>query len=247
MPCFSPKRINLLQDTIRDLHRRVIHHHRSGLTNDDVIQLFVRPEHRELVREVAKVARNINLGGEFTVSVAAPGDEPLKVTIAVTRSKDGFLVPDYAGTVAFDVDEGEAGQRLLKWVKRRLQHSKEWTLTLAVFNELAQVCTTPKQMRFLWPSIVALLGMTEGLESVADSVREFKAPSDLPSLHPALRDACRETSTVISRALLLPKIGDSVMPTAGPITLRGGFYGDENGAKSPCPWRPYQHMPQLVG
>jgi hypothetical protein len=246
MPCFSAKRIELLQGTIRDLHRRVLHHHRSDLTSDDAIQLFVRPEHRELVREVAKIARSMDVGGEFTVSLAAPGDEPLKVSIAVTRSRDGFLVPDYAGDEIFNL-ESDVGQRLLKWVKRRLQHTKEWTLTLAVFNELAQVCTTPKQMRFLWPSIVALLGMTEGLESVADSVREFKAPSDLPSLHPALRDACRETSTVISRALLLPRIGDSVAPKAGPIILRAGSYGGGPIVNSPCPWRPSRNMGQLTG
>jgi hypothetical protein len=62
-------------------------------------------------------------------------------------------------------------------------------------------CKTPVQVRYLWPSVLAL-AKHANLENAA-KIEDYKEPSNIPSLPPGLRAALTKTAGTISTALLL--------------------------------------------
>jgi hypothetical protein len=198
MPAFSPRRTGMVQENIKALFDRSLKFKRSGLSHQDLLELFVEPEHRKMVVEVVKIC---GVGGDCHFSAKVKG-AALWINTTTTDDAPGFAAPEYMGKRIFE--KGEARERLLAWVNWRVTLGHDWGLVLATFNQLQEQCDTAQTLRFFWPPVVALLGMSEDLAGAADKIGNYKTPSNIPRLHPALLEACRSTAGTIARAMLLP-------------------------------------------
>jgi hypothetical protein len=81
----------------------------------------------------------------------------------------------------------------------------DWKAVTKAFEMLLDKCSTPEEMRYLWPSIMALIQHSPNL---CERLATPKRPRHIPSLNLDQRELCRHSAQAIASALLLPEVTD---------------------------------------
>jgi hypothetical protein len=114
--------------------------------------------------------------------------------------------------------------RISNWLIEHVQTLKLFARAEYVLKELDKACTSPAQMRFMWPCVLTLCNQNSMLDNVASRIREFKAPRTIPSTTPELRALAKEAAGPITAASF---IEDEVeWPGEVSIDLRTSLYYD---------------------
>ncbi len=124
-------------------------------------------------------------------------------------------------------------EEMIGYIQKRIEVAIDFGRVVATFEALNRYCSTPAQMRYMWPAILPILSMNSELEGFRQAVATFRVPSKTPSLPVEVRAACKTTAATITMAGLLPPMEDDAMPTPDVVLdIRlSGSYLDEGGFK----------------
>jgi hypothetical protein len=188
--------LEALQGAVKKLFKRVLASKSSGLTNDDLLTTFVRPEHYEVMRLAPQLVQDCPRGEFFCHRLSG-----IEIWFGYNPS---FAQPEYMGQY---VNPGEAYAKLGDWLMWRIETGRKWGLVLATLHELCRYCKDLQTMRFFWPAIIALCSRADHHQYPKlhpDRVRDLKVPNDLPLLPVGLRQAIAETNETVAVSMLLP-------------------------------------------
>lgn len=183
------------------------------LTHEEVLDVIAPKEHHAILREAATIAAVDSDNEEFGVNV--PHDMGEKGLIGLTMcmhdvgDKTAPLRPRHPSYLRTP-ETVETRLKIHNWIDWRLEIGREFGVVQYALNILAAKCTKAEEVRFLFPSVLALCspqdnGYDMDLQAFHDKVRDFIAPRHLPSLTPSERKAIREAAGYISAASMLPK------------------------------------------
>lgn len=203
-----------LEQSIKELYEDRIKFDNFDVTQDDLINLFVKPEHRETVR----INRDLYPWGMHnyqTVKVQVPGNHWL-----VIGQGGGIGIPfpvydrkHYDKPIVTVQEDTHASlwEKYENFVQSQRIIFNQYTLTFQVMRKLDEICVSPSQMRFFWPAIEVLAahaGARDNKETLLKAVMaNSKAP--VPRISPALRQACQDTGAVITAQQMM---GKSTLP-----------------------------------
>lgn len=199
-----------LEQTIKELHEDRIKFDTLEVTQEDLINLFVMPEHRDIVRNAMDLYP-WGMHNYQTVRLAAPDN----MWMAIGQGKHPaipFPVYDHKNydkplvTVQEDAPSSLT-EKLQSFMQSQLTVFRQYQLTYQVLRKLDEICASPSQMRFFWPAVEVLAahaGARDNKETLVKSVMaNSKAP--VPRISPALRQACQDTSAVITAQQMMGK------------------------------------------
>lgn len=191
-----------MQMAVKQLCVRAVSYMSVDLTTNDIMRLFVDPEHHNLVRDAVRVLKISP--AKFFVTRFARDSDPQNVRLEVNLKptpEAQWAAPGYLGQRVYDHPEAEA--KLADWVKARIAIGYEFSLVNEVLCSLNQLCADENTVRFFWSGIIGL-ATVGGRDALADRVRECKPVRCLPALPTALCDELERTRTTIVKAMMLP-------------------------------------------
>jgi len=194
------------------------------MKKDEILPLFVREEHRDLMVSAAKVATDdnvktlgVNVLGTYTNAfMSEPIITPMRFT---ARTSDlSFLVPDYAGGTHSDTSylPMTLPPHLQKYVDARLSLAVEFGLLTRMLKWFADDHLLVPQMAYLFPPIIQLLSVHEKTKAIAERYSKPSVPSTVPQ-PPGMREAFSLVESTLMRALAMldkPNVNPS-MPSVG--------------------------------
>jgi len=204
---------NALDQTIKELYDDRIKFDNFDVTRDDLISLFVKPEHREAV-SISRELYPWSHGHYSTVRVQVPGGHKLTIGQTGTFNSPPVLFPvydrkNYLHTLMC-VQEDVAPalwEKFNDFVQSQLIIFNQYQLTFQVMNKLNEICASPSQMRFFWPAIEVLASHAAARDNKDTLVKAIMANSKapVPRISPALRQACQDTGAVITAQQMMGK------------------------------------------
>jgi hypothetical protein len=194
------------------------------LTHNDLLMLFVEPDDRQRVlegRELFGVSRTYI---KTHWQIPGGGDSDLMelgLTMQTGKTAPGFPFPVYMGERTFR-DDPEAAEKLDAWVSWRAETGWAWSKVWSLVYELSTRCRTPQEVRFFFPSIVALLQLTGDAKlcALSEKLREFRTPPTVASIPREMRAACDEADITVGRYVMTKGIV-SEKPKFRPVTVNG--------------------------
>jgi hypothetical protein len=195
----------------RNIHSMYSQHERfeqCTLTHDDVMELFVEPQDRLALRNASHLfhIENLPARAEFTeITPHKLAQSAVTYKVTLTGHRD-FGLPKYARSIQPHAN-AELVQRLLGTANAKLQLSMEYKLVEQTLEALNEVCNTPGQMAFFWPSIFVIMEQPWGRADFSAKLREDlrKTPKKIPGMSPELRQACQETALTLAAYQMLGK------------------------------------------
>lgn len=234
MPAFkSPKSIrDDIRGAVTSLAERCRMHVRQDMTMDDVMELVIRPEDRDLIRQASTLVQNdsahVWLPSGVNIIVYAGSAPWAPLMPAYCRKKADILAgPETAAHRKFD-----------RIVSRYRQIAEEFGLVMAVFEALNERCATPAVVRYFFEGILPLLKLARHTDK-ADALATLKAPREFPSLPPSLRSAAVTADGLIARALLYPSTSSAPVPSVS-VGLDSTFE-----IEARIPWDPAVPLPRV--
>ena len=170
-----------------------------SITSTELISMFAPPDVQHILTEAPKVCaigkywRDSDVsypfehkGAKFVVTFEVTGaDRPL-------LPKDPVLQPNVDLTIVEAVKE---------WGFERMDIGWRFGKLGQALNKLDDICNSPRQVRYLWPSIIALCRLAK-LDELIEKM-EGRAPANIPSIPGPLRLALQEGAGLIAAASLL--------------------------------------------
>jgi hypothetical protein len=231
MSAFTTAQAYAIKENIAEMCRKVLAHQAQdlALTHDNVLDLFVPPEHHHAlkgIREVGHVycydafsadwpATSTELTGitgghqDITLSIRFLGNDfpcaPLKPKL---QSSDSALA---------------LASRLNAWLAERIRIGFEFGRVALVLSMLDEMCVNPRQLRFLWPTISSLV--------TGDTLQALRVkleaggppPAHIPPIRPLLRSAMEHTAGIVAGVALLsgapPERRDATVDIASGLFL----------------------------
>jgi hypothetical protein len=211
----------VIDQTIHGLGQKWSSFHNIGFSHDEFLELFVSREHADMLKTVADIAHVGNSPGgwlhaEFAHSrlTAALGVEKANLMFGVNPVKDyAPLLP--RNNVVLESAPPEVLDRLADWVIERAEIGFNISRARLVYNWLNTKCKTANEMRFLWPSIVALCSLDERTQEYGAKLRDVKPPKAVAFLPPEVKEGCRKAAGTIASAMLLGE----PPPFKAPVTV----------------------------
>jgi hypothetical protein len=186
-------------DTLRERMKRL---NRVQFTHDEFLALFAPKEHWDILKTAADVA-DITAAGGLHVSEYTNGSPVGEMTISfVVSAAAAPLMPRNKSVLPHAPKE--LIDRLDAWVAVEIEIGYGFARAKALLSWLEANCTTKDQMRFLWPSLLALCSLRPYLADLGDRIQEFKPQRSLPEMPMEVRAACKSTSGIIASAMMLP-------------------------------------------
>jgi hypothetical protein len=198
---FKPTHFSALQLAVKAMARKHLQFEPCTFNHEDAFNLFIEGENHSAVRAAADLYGAGNL--PYYISLPLKPLEALKKPVTYTvsmhgrrtfgfplNSKIAASAPDYLVT------------QLMELCKRRAEISLQYGLVMKTLNELNEICTTPGQVSFLWPTVSVIASQVDDLKNLPLNVKS----KSLPSVSPGLRAACRETAATIA---LFQMLGDA--------------------------------------
>lgn len=176
------------------------------LTHDDFLNLFVEPKDQRVLKEAARLAHVDRKAVNFVSAIEHPRFEealgaPMVDVMFELYGDDAPLSPKN------NVPLKGAPQHVLgaiaEWAISMVEINIQSSRTHALVHWLNENCANAAQVRFLWPSIVALANMREDTKGFANKLRDVPAPKSLPAIPAEVRTACRLTAGFVASASLI--------------------------------------------
>lgn len=209
---------------VRRLHARTLQvNPYPELTADEVVQWFAPPDIASVLISVGKCAE-----------IPYPHTSISHIIPSIGRitfwwiSGSGPLAPRYP-RLQPGVEEGEAWRKVVDWAAAELSISYNFGCVDTLLKYLRP--NTLEEVRHYFPSIVALLKMSEATAHLADKVQEYRRPKNIASLTYTYNEVAKQATRAIGRALMLPdlqrQVGDKLvksqlMPSSTQTTTVGG-------------------------
>jgi hypothetical protein len=207
MSAISRKHMTVLRQGITLLRERHLSLHNLGFTHAEFLELFAPPEHWEILNTASEVASVDADGGNHWATFDHKDlIEPVGTRVVGIR----FTVCPVGGRAPLlprnrNVLHVSAPltQKITSWVTERVKLGYDYALATALLEWMNDKCDSPKQIRYLWPSLVALCALSDETKDLGHKLRDTKPPQSLPAMPIEVRDACRETSRSIAIASLI--------------------------------------------
>lgn len=203
-----------LEQTIKELYEDRIKFDNFDVTPDELVRLFVKPEHRSTVYE----ARNLYpwSGGHYShmrtqapdglfLSIGQNGPTPVLFPV-YDRGSYGRNVMTIQDDVPSNIWE-----KFNNFVQSQLVIFRQFQLTYQVMSKLNEICASPSQMRFFWPALEVLATHACARDNKETLIKAVMANSKapVPRITPTLRVACQDTGAVITAQQMMGKPSNS--------------------------------------
>lgn len=220
MAALSQAQFDILTFTVE----RAFNKHRQfapcELTVEDIFEAFVYPEDVDMCRKAEKLwGARIRYSNE-RINLQQPTQyfsKPLPVSIQMTPSVG---LPEYALAVS-KLEGGAFQDKVSHEVDRFAELYRDYNLIVAVLTELNEICASPSQMAFLWPTVRDLTAMAKEADEKVETLLKAldkRTSSVMPRVSMGLRDACKATGTTMT---VLKMLGDP-SPANQPVNIIPG-------------------------
>ena len=186
--------------------------HPIHLTHDDVLHLTAPEEHHDILRRAASVARVRSYGEFFQIAVPTVKYGILAINLAMVDTDDVFapLQSRFPSYIVATPQGEVARDKLHKWIEWKAEVGREFGIVYHALSVLAAKCSRAEEVRFLFPSILALCapqgdeGENAHLKAFHERVQDFVAPRYFPALSQPEKMLIREAAGYLSAASILP-------------------------------------------
>ena len=205
---FNSKELTAMEEALGGLFRRLVDILHPQFTREEFFLLFVPEADREVLRRAAEVGVDNNMLN----TCYAHWDFPGQLTITLNKAGDNQsrLAPRYP-RLQNDAP-AELVQKMKAWVDMRVEIGTDFARANSVLHHLSDICETSTQLRYAWPSVVALARMHEATSKLAAEITQFRQPRTAPSISYELRGAIRKASATVASALLVSEDTPIVTP-----------------------------------
>lgn len=204
---FSYNQMQYLKAAVKELAIRMqVTLEHPTIRPHQAVNLLARPEHRDMLNKVGKIAAVHTYYSPPAVELMWPTEPPVKITFCCSDASCSYLPKKPA--LQKDADP-EIVALVTQWVTHTVNVARDFGRVCFVLDRLNELCGTKVQFRYLFPSIVPLCRMNEEMTKVAEAIGPFRVPKNLPPVPIGLRDAARLAAATITSAMLLePATGE---------------------------------------
>jgi hypothetical protein len=214
---FKEKQLSALIKQITTLQHRMHATNELNLTHDNFLELLVPPEDHYVMKRAPIISY------VYCSECAYAWPLPLCRTRFTLRGANRPAVPSIPALQPTACPK--LVEYVTQWLERHIEINTDFGRARLVLALLNDHCTNPTQVKFFWPSIMALCGQVDELNTL---FAEARRPNHIPSLPVGLRQACQRSATTIALAQLLPELTKGVEPPVT-ITVVNSRIIEENG------------------
>jgi len=226
-------KIYYLQQNLTQLRPRMERLFPLGFTHDEFLALFAPKEHWPILKSASEVADVTSNGGAHSGDLkdGRLDAEFVNYNFTVIRMPDGGDPPlSPRNHTVLKKAPPELVTRLVEWTNQQLKIRYDFATAAALMEWMGSHCESKHQIRFLWPSLVAIASLQEHTADFADRIRDFKVPRSLPPMPAEVRAACKMTSGLIAGAMLLPEEPEARAVPPVTVEICGGEAVHDGGA-----------------
>lgn len=207
MNLFSDKREAAIKDTVKRLADREINRCTHNITSEDLFKVFVRPEHKTMVRDIMEVAKVADADQSFMTKLVAQhdlGDMVVWVEYTMPAGQAfKFLVPTYATTGFVDIEPDNSSYvKIQDYIARRTDIGIRWGRAWDVLLECDRLCSSLAEMKLVFPGIVGILKLHDVTRKLGEQAENSKALS-IPAMSREFRETARAATAQVVGGLLL--------------------------------------------
>jgi hypothetical protein len=187
------------------------------LTHYECIRLIAPSDHIPILTEASKYADIKSHEQWFSVHIPAfiDGEGHVKVDLLM-RTHAQKEPPLRPRTPFWQVGLGGqdctiAGEKVIAWTTKRLELGRRFGIARWTLYELAKMCDTGTQMRYLWPVVMHLCHPRHSprMDAWADKHAMYKPVRYAPAVSPLLKKAIQDSSALLTSAVLM---GENIEP-----------------------------------
>jgi hypothetical protein len=216
MPAFRNSTLLELKLAIEELHIRMQQTNMLEMSHQELLDMFVpKGDHEVLLKIRYMTTENfVHDTFNFKYSWSGVSLEPyayvdLRFAMHDTATRKHPALPKHRSWTG---NNPEAEAKIDNWLQRRFTLGVDYSRVNRVLEILNERCSSPQQIKFLWPSIMSLCKMRDDTRQLASAMEAARTPHTIPALSPELRQACRKTAGAIAVANLLGEPPDDVTP-----------------------------------
>lgn len=176
------------------------------LTPDEFIAGFIAPEHVPTLREVEELVGHIGTSGT-SQSYHVEGMRTLDVIVAFGQ-RAPIILPRYVSSGFQPTCPDEVRQKVLAWVKERVEFGYAFGDAYDALNELNEICADTRAMAAMLPCFTAIMaGISDDSEAKttkrAQHLSQNKSVGRLPRLPRQVKDRLLEVSAIVNSVSLM--------------------------------------------
>lgn len=174
------------------------------LTSAELVSLFAPLEHRDMLRETPRISSSVSYRYREELKVKLGNLGLVEFELINRDDGDGSALMPKNPAVQPDADPEKIAQ-ITQWVTWRRDVGYQFGRVKGLLNRLDSYCKSPRQVRYVWPSVLALARMSseDAMKDLANELEDFREPRNMPPISAEMREVCRKASTTVAGALLL--------------------------------------------
>jgi hypothetical protein len=219
MPAMHHTVLNNMSGRLTHLKARMVGLIPFDLTHSECIHLVAPSEHISILTEAAKVADISAHESWFSVHIPATIDGETGVKVEMVMRTHEYKVPPLRPRAPFwqiatTSTEVEAGEKVIAWVNKRLELGRRFGLARWTLYELAQLCDTGTQIRYLWPVVMHLCvpNHSPRMDAWVEKHAAYKPVRHAPVVSPQLKKAIQDSSALLTSAVLVGEDVEPILP-----------------------------------
>jgi len=208
MVAIPQRHLYQLENSITKLGEKWINFHNVGFSHAEFLTMFAPEGHWEFLNSASEIAE-VNASGGWRDSefndprfTEAFGSSHVRLMFQVHLINNRAPLMPRNKVILASIPQ-DVRDKLTSWVIERTEIMFNINRVRAVLSWLSTHCDSGPQIRFLWPSIIALASLNESTHDLGDRLRELRPPRSLPALPSEVKAGCRMASTTIASAMLL--------------------------------------------
>jgi hypothetical protein len=204
---FSDDEMAYIAGRIVAMGRRLIQLLPNSLTVDDLVELYIHPEDRDVMRRASQLV-GIYRSMQSVLTVHGSGGARINA-----QASSSMLFPAYV-TNSRPILDTPAGEKLCDWSQLAMAIAAECAEGIAALTYLNVELAAPEQFPMFLSDMLALARIEDGCACPFDrpSMREYKKKLEqmtkrkaksVPAIPRAVTQACRELSGLVARHSLV--------------------------------------------
>lgn len=211
MPVFTDSQMNILNESIRRTLNEHLDHEECDVTVDDILNVFVKPEHHEACRLATDLFTYRMYGSNaFSfkhANTTSEGQLVFNLTLsyvydkATNRNRIPWVPPAYAGSADNWRTDTPSHEKLVWYLTRLHQLFRSYNNMALVLAVLNTRCTSAGQMAFVWPAITQLIDRAEKRGEKVETLKKMvsrRNNAGCPIVTPAMREICKDSGAMLS-------------------------------------------------
>lgn len=205
MPALPSYAMETVKDNINKFRDNELRTIQNNITDDDMVLYYVPSHLRELCYEVRKYYGNAGASSWRTVKVPLPayGGKDCWASLYYNSSSDAPVLPKE--DLVSPPKEGPLLHKVIEDIEAQIIIRSRWALVKSLCEWLDDNLKTPAEVRFVFPAILNLL-QGERTKGLVSRIAEAKPPKHMTAIPVPVRQACKEASTIMATAMLMPEI-----------------------------------------